>query len=847
MPIQLTLARRYLWGRKLRTFLTTLAIVFGVLVIFGMNILLPTMLQAFQAGVLTASGQVDLTVTQKSGDVFAPRVLSVVEDTPGVRFATASLERTLNIPANFYRQGSVGALNLIGLEPKTAQQLRDYSVSRGRFLDDDDTNVAVITAGLADTLGLNLGDDLSIPTSRGSTKLKIVGIRPALSIPGNEPVWVTLPEAQKLLDLDNRINTVDANFDTNDPAQRALIQKAIAGKLGPDYSFGGLGSDSDLFASLQTAQQAFNLLGFLALFMGGFIIFNTFRTVVAERRHDIGMLRAVGSSRFTIISLFVTEGLLQGIVGTTIGIGLGYLMGVGLVIGLSSVFEQFLHVKIGAPVVEPALLVLTIVLGVGVTLFSGLLPAWRASRVTPLEALRPSAAEVESRKPLSKGTIAGIVLIGLALVGLLTRNVEFVALGGFSFLLGLVLVAPALVKPMANVLGSMFALVFAREGTGSLAEGNLTRQPSRAAITASATMIGLAIIVAAVGLITSLTGGISAILEKSLGSDYLLLPPSVGVWSTDVGADSSLADRLRGVVGVSAVSTLRFAPATLNNKQVNLLGIDPVDFPKVSGLNFTEGDPAAVYGELANGRQLIVNGATAAQLGVHAGDNVTLSSPEGLQTYRVAGVASDYLNTKILTAYTSQANLKKDFHKTQDVFIQLNLAPGADRAQVEARLNDIVTKYPQFKLISGKDYLEQNQQLFNAAFSFYYVLFIVLALPSLIAILNTLAIGVIERTREIGMLRAIGATRGQVRRTILIEALLLAAIGTAFGLLGGLYLGYVIVLGLNASGVWPIQYSFPFTGIVAATAIGLIFGVLAALLPARQAAQLDIIRALRYE
>lgn len=847
MPIQLTLARRYLWGRKLRTFLTTVAIVFGVLVIFGMNILLPTMLQSFQAGVLTASGQVDLTITHKSGDVFLPRVLSQVADTPGVKVASGSLERTLNIPANFFRQGNVAAVNLIGLDPKTAQQLRDYSVSKGRFLDGDDTNVAVITAGLADTLGLKLGDDLSLPTPRGTAKLRIVGIRPAQALPGNEPVWVTLTEAQKLLDLANRINTIDANFDTNDPAQRALIQKAIADKLGPDYGFGGLGSDSELFASLQTAQQAFNLLGFLALFMGGFIIFNTFRTVVAERRHDIGMLRALGASRRTIISLFITEGLLQGIVGTAIGIGLGYLFAVGLVSLLSSTFEQFLHVKIGAPVVEPGLLALTIVLGIGVTLFSGLLPAWRASRVTPLEALRPSVAEIESRKPISRGTIAGIVLIGLALIGLLTRNVEFVALGGFSFLIGLVLIAPALVKPMANVLGSMFAFVFAREGTGSLAEGNLTRQPSRAAITASATMIGLAIIVAAVGLISSLTGSIGTLLEKTLGSDYILIPPSVGVWSSDVGADSSFADRLRGVYGVGTVSTLRFAPATINNQQVNLLGIDPVDFPKVSGLNFLEGDASTAYGQLASGRQLIVNGVTASQLGLHVGDNVTLSSPEGLQTYRVAAVASDYLNTKILTAYTSQANLKKDFHKTEDVFIQLDLTPNADRAQVDARLKEIVAKYPQFKLISGKDYLEQNQQIFNAAFSFYYVLLVVLALPSLIAILNTLAIGVIERTREIGMLRAIGATRRQVRRTILVEALLLAAIGTAFGLLGGLYLGYVIVLGLSASGVWPVQYTFPFTGIVAATAIGLIFGVLAALLPARQAAQLDIIRALRYE
>jgi putative ABC transport system permease protein len=847
MPIQLTLAARYLGGRKLRTFLTTLAIVFGVLVIFSMNILLPTMMQAFQTSLLSASGQVDLTITHKSGETFSTRVLDQIENVDGIRAASGILERPINIPANFFRNGNVGAVSLIGLEPRAAQALRDYSVQEGRFLRSTDTNAAVITAGLADTIGLKLGDELPIPTAQGVVRFKIVGIRPAQALPGNEPVYVTLSEAQKIFGLPNRINSVEANYNTSDAAQRATIEQTIQAMLGPNYQLGGLGSSSELFASMQVGQQAFNVLGFLALFMGGFIIFNTFRTIVAERRRDIGMLRAVGASRRTIVSLFLAEGLLQGILGTALGIGLGYLAGAGITALLSSALEQFMHVKMGAPVVEPSLLVITIVLGVGVTLFSGLLPAWQASRVTPLDALRPSVAQVETRKTWSKATIAGAVLLVIAVGGLVSHNITFVALGGFAFLIGLVLVAPALVKPIAGVFSALFAIMFARQGTSDLAQGNLTRQPSRAAITASATMIGLAIIVAVVGLITSITGGIYGVLQKSLGSDYLLIPPSVGVWSSDVGADSTLADRLRGVYGVGVVSTIRFASTTINNETVNLLGIDPVAYPQVSGLNFTQGDPQTSFAQLAQGRTVILNGLTATQLGVKMGDTVKLTSPEGEQTYQVVGVGSDFLNTKIMTAFTSQQNLKRDFHKTEDVFIQINLAPGADAAQVEARLKDIVSKYPQFKLISGKAYFQESAQLFNAAFSFYYVLLVVMALPSLIAMLNTLAIGVIERTREIGMLRAIGATRKQVRRTILTEALLLAALGTAFGLLGGLYLGYVIVLGMGATGIFPVAYSFPLAGVLAAIAIGLLFGVIAALFPARQAAQMNIIRALRYE
>lgn len=847
MPIQLMLAARYLWGRKLRTFLTTLAVVFGVLIIFGMNILLPTMLSAFQTSLLSASGQVDLVVTSVTGEPFSTRILDRVEGVEGVKDATGLLERPLNIPADFYRGGSVGALALVGIQPRAASKLHDYTMAQGRFLNDGDGNAAVITSGLADTLHLKVGDELPIPTPQGVVRLKIVGIRSSQPVPGSEPVLVTLSEAQKLLGLAGHINTIEANLTPRDSAARDALSARVGALLGKDYQLGGLSSGSQMYASIQTAQQAFNVFGFLALFMGGFIIFNTFRTVVAERRHDIGMLRAIGASRRTVVGLFVTEGLLQGIVGTAVGMGLGFLMGVSLVRVIAGSIGQLLHVTIGAPVVEPWLIGLTLALGIGVTLLSGLIPALQASRVTPLEALRPSVVQVEKTGRIRKRTLVGIALMALAVASLLTHNAGLVAAGGLGFLAGLVLVAPVLVRPIALVFGNLFAVLFARDGTGSLAQGNLTRQPSRAAITASATMIGLAVIVAGVGLTSSIFGNITEILNKSLGSDYLLVPPSVGLWGSDVGADDTLADRLRAVYGVQAVSTLRFATSKLNDRDVNVLGIDPVDFPAVSGLDFQAGDPDTSYQALGQGRTTILNGIAASQFGIKVGDTVRLASPEGEQPYRVIAIASDAINTKILTAYISQANLKRDFHKTEDVFLQIKLAAGANRAQVDERLKEIVARYPQFQLISGAAYLAEIQQLYNASFVMIFVLLGVLALPSLIAILNTLAIGVIERTREIGMLRAIGATRKQVSRTILAEALLLAAIGTALGLLAGLYLGYVYVLGISASGIMQVQYTFPYAGVLVAIALGLIFGVVAALIPARQAARMDILGALRYE
>ncbi len=855
MGFQLSLAARYLWGRKLRSFLTTLAIVIGVMVIFGMGTVLPTMMESFQQNLLALSGQADVTVTSKTGEAFSARTLDKVGSVAGLRVLAGSISRPVNLPPNFYgRDASVTSLTLVGVDPEAGPLLHDYTTTEGRFLKTGDGNRAVIRRSLADQLGLQLGDTLRVPTTEGVVRLEIVGLRPGVALAGGEEVLITLEQAQKLLAMQGQLNVIEANLDTTDEAQRQTIIDQIQAQLGSGYSINALTSGSELFAAIGTAQAAFNALGFLTLFMGAFIIFNTFRTIVAERRHDIGMLRAIGASRGTIIGLILSEGLVQGLVGTALGLVLGYLLGAVIMQGAGTIAQQFLSIRLGLPIIQPALVVASVVLGVGVTLVAGLIPALTASRVTPLEVLRPMAGD-KSQRISRAATIVGVVMIVLALAGLLSRVFALVALGGLFILLGLILVGPALVKPLANILSGLVALAIARDGTGELAQGNITRQPTRSAITASATMIGLAIVVGAGGLMWSLNGSLMGIFQKTMGSDYMLIPPSVSIWEGDVGATTILADKIRSVPGVGTVSTLRYARSEFPTNaargtgavELSVLGIDPPTFREVSGMDFTEGDPEQAYAALLAGRSIIVNGILAVQAGLKAGDTVTLATPQGQLDYNVVAVGGDVLNMKINTAYISQAMMREDFNKVEDIFVQINLAQGADVAAVESRLKTIVEDYPQFRFVSTRAYLSEFATQFDAMFAGVYVLLALLSVPSLIAILNTLAIGVIERTREIGMLRAIGAARGQVRRMIVVEALLLAAIGTAFGLLGGLYLSYLLVAGLTASGVFRMDYSFPLASVLAAIAAGLLFGVLAALFPARQAAHMEIIKALRYE
>jgi putative ABC transport system permease protein len=854
--LQLTLAARYLGGRRLRTFLTTLAIVIGVMVIFGTGIYLPSFMQAFQQSLISASGQADVMITHKTGEAFNESRLRRVRGVEGIAAIAGSLERAVNLPPNFYgRDSTVTALSLVGIDPVVAPELHDYRITQGRFLEKGDGNVTVISERLADSLGLGLGDELKLPTTQGVAKLEIVGLTPGRALIGNEQVLVTLDRAQRLLDMSNHVNVIEANLATRDEAESAAIVNAIKAELGDDYTFGGLSSGSEFGGAMQMGQIMFNMFGVLTLAMGGFIIFNTFRTIVAERRHDIGMLRAIGAKRSTIVGLVLTEGLVQGLIGTAIGIGLGYLLGVGITAGTNPMMRRLMNIEM-APVVQPGLIVVSIILGVGVTLFAGLLPAFKASRVTPMEALRPSVGEVVQRAS-RVGAIIGVVMIVIAIAGLLTDAFALVALGGLLFLVGLVLVAPVLVRPIANVFGAMLALIFAREGTGELAQGNLTRQPSRSAITASATMIGLAIIVGAGGMMFSMVGTVMDLFNKSLGSDFLLIPPSVAVWKGDVGASASLKTRMDSVPGVDVVSSLRYAQSSLRSavqkagtgeSAISVLGIDPVDYPMVSAMDFREGNAEEAFGALAlDERNAIVNGILATGAGLKVGDIIPLATPSGTQDYRIVAIAGEVLSMKINTIYISQDNMRSDFNKSEDIFYQVDLAPGADPVEVEQRLGRIVEDYPQFRLVAGHEYTAEFRKQYDAIYGGFYVLLGVLAFPSLIAILNTLAIGVIERTREIGMLRAIGATRGQVRKTIVAEALLLAALGTALGILAGVYLSYVFVEGLGASGIFRAAYTFPVAGVLAAIAAGLIFGVLAALVPARQASSMEIIKALRYE
>jgi putative ABC transport system permease protein len=841
--VQLTLAWRYLRGRGMRTILTTLAVVLGVMLIFGLNGLLPTMLQAFSRNLVSTAGKVDATVTSPFGASFSPDAADKVARVPGVAVVTPMFQQTVPLPPRIgvAAADQVTQVYVVGVDPASVLRVRDLPIENGRQLAIGDGDVAVLSSDLALRLGLTVGGTLSVPSSVGTTHFTVIGLLSTGTVPGQEQVFVPLSAAQALFATGGNINEVDASFTQG--ADRAATEAAIRTAVGKDLQVGGLSSNSSLIASLQVAQYAFSMFGIFALATGGFIILNSFRTVVSERRRDVGVMRAIGAKRGTIIGMFLVESLMQGIFGTALGILAGYGLAVAGLSAMAGLYQRYFHMTFGGPIFELGTWISAITLGVGVTILAAIIPARAAGRVTPMEAMRPQLGEVYERKVGVRAWI-GAGIVALSLVMLVTRDTGLVGLGSIVFLVGLTLVTPAIVVPLSNTFGSLIDVAFRREG--GIARSNLQRNPGRSAVTVTAVMLGLATIIALAGLITSIFAGFISYVDKSMSADFMILPQSIVLSSGNVAAGPRLADQVRHTAGMGTVTTLRFGQGKINGASAQALGIDPATYDKVASFEWTTGSTDGAIAQLGEGRWLIANGIFAWTNKLRVGEAVTYETPNGPKTYHVAGIGNDYLNAKLSTTYVSQENLARDFNSVNDLVIMGDLAPGADRASTKARLDKIVADYPAFRLYESASWKTEQINTFDQTMVIFYVLGAALALPSLLALINTLAISVLARTREIGMLRAVGSTRRQVRRMVMAESLLLSAIGTALGIIAGVWLGYALVQ-VTASIGWPMPYFFPWAGILLTIAVGLGFGVLAAYVPARSAARLNVVDALHFE
>jgi putative ABC transport system permease protein len=422
--------------------------------------------------------------------------------------------------------------------------------------------------------------------------------------------------------------------------------------------------------------------------------------------------------------------------------------------------------------------------------------------------------------------------------------VFFLSIGAVVFITGIVTAGPVLVRYASIALDRL--LQTWRAGESQIAGANLVRQSERTSITASTVMISMAILVVMGGMTTTLTSGYRNYLDKSMHADFYLLPQSILLGHGNVGAGPELSKRLRENPGVSSFTALRYGETAYKKLPLRIIGINPKTYPNVAGMLFSEGGPDKSYKPLDEGRSMIVNGPMAAKNNLKTGDAIMIDTPAGLRSYRIVGIGLDYMNFKLATAYISHINLAADFFEHSDQLFMIDKKKGADGSALATSLLKIVKDYPAFSLMSGAVWQKSQVKIFNISRYTLYTLMLILALPSLIALANTLGINVLERIREIGMLRAIGTTRIQIMRLIISESLFLTAMGLAVGVPAGIWFGYITVYASNLSG-FVFEYFFPVAGIIITVIIGLLFGTAAAVFPARQAARLNIVTALHYE
>ncbi|MFN8527345.1 MAG: FtsX-like permease family protein [Anaerolineae bacterium] len=837
------MAMRYLSGRKLRTALTTLAIVLGVALIFAMNIVLPSVRDAFKQTLTTFTGA-DMTITTVAGESFTPdSVIPQMMGVDGVRSATGILRRQFTLPTiSDTNLTGTPQITLVGVDPATVQDVHQFVVSEGRFLEAGDTNAVVIPAGLAAlSPELHVGTTFPLITAGGLRIYTVVGLLAEQGNPSAPELYVTLENAQSAFNQAGLINTVEASV--NSDADVAAVKSAVQNVLGTNYVLNADTSGEDATAqAFQIGMAMFSVLGFLALFLGAFLIFNTFRTVIVERRRDLGLLRAVGATRRQITTMILIESVVQGVLGSVIGVLLGLLMAQGFSGLLNNIWGTYMHRGTIQFHFDVSAGLIAIVLGVATAVIAGYFPARSAGKTSPLDALRPENSAQVHRAARSS-LIIGAIVIALSVVMLLMGSKGSIG-GAMLFLIGMIIAAPGLVLPASRLFSPLLTLWYAREG--DLARGNLIRQPGRAAITGSTLMIGLATLVLMAALVLSFGDLLTNLANINFSSDILLMPQTISIYNQVIGADPALAERVRAVSGVDTVGTIRYANGSINGQGLQILGIDPQDYPRVASFQFNSGDAEGAFTALGTGRNAIVTPLVLSTYHLEMGSDFVMETADGPQTYHIVGVANDLFSFKIATMFVSQENLSADFHKNEDVLLMVKLTPGADAAAVMTQVQQIAQDYPQFTVNETGQYRDELLKTSSGAFSLFYLLAFLILIPAALGLLNTLTINILERTREIGVVRAVGGSRRQVQRIVTAEALLLGIFGSALGVLAGVAMSYGFILGFGSVG-WQMPSYFPLAGVIAAIVVGVILALFAAILPARSVAKLDIIRALQYE
>ena len=595
----------------------------------------------------------------------------------------------------------------------------------------------------------------------------------------------------------------------------------------------------DTAGFLNIFQDFLLAFGGVALFVGSFVIANTLSITVAQRTRELATLRTLGATRRQVRASVMLEALVIGVLASIVGL----FLGLALAKGLNALFVSFgIDLPQTSTVFKTRTVIVSLVVGIVITLLAALRPAIRSTRVPPIAAVRegsvlpPGRFERYGAYP-AIATISGAV--ALMLIGLLVSSLSTglrllsIGIGAVLVFIGVSMLAPRLVPPLVRVLGWPATKIGG--GAGELARGNSLRNPSRTATTASALMIGLALV--------TLVGVLAAGLKSRLqGAENQLFVADYAVTATNnfspIGVAS--AGAIQGVPGVTVVSSVRAGDGKAFGSRINVTGVEP-DVSRVIDIKWKEGSPLTPAQLGSNGA--FVDDAYAKAQHLHVGSPLAVETPTGKTLHLILrGVTSPPKGGDPYGDVTISTSLfDRSYQNPQNLFTFLNIVGGATSANT-AKLNAALNGFPDAKLQTNEQFKNNQEQGLTLLLNLLYVLLSLSIIISLFGIVNTLVLTVFERTRELGMLRAVGMSRRQVRRMIRHESVITALLGAAFGIPLGILLALMIGAAINFA-----AFTIPWGTLIVFVIAAIIAGLIAAIIPARRAGRLNVLAALQYE
>ncbi len=853
-------ALRGLAGRKFRTVLTAIAIVVGVAMMSGAYVLTDTIDKAFNAIFVESYAETDAVVSGKDagitfqGEQTQPPpidedVLEQVRAVDGVDAAAGTVTdfqtKLLKPDGEPIETGGAPSFAFgIDTSPEY-DRFNPLNLVDGRW--PSGSGEVAIDERVADDESLALGDRVGVAALGPAQDFEIVGIARygELSSLGSATFAIfDIPTAQALLEKEGKLDAVQAAAEAGLTPEELVtrirdeVGTSVTVRSGTEQAT----EDSDEVATFTSIIRYF-LLSFagIALFVGAFVIFNTLSITVAQRTREFATLRTIGASRRQVLTSVIIEALVIGLVASVIGL----FAGLGLAVGLN---QLFIALNAELPQTDTVFatrtIVVSILVGTLVTLFAGLSPAFRATRVPPIAAVREGATLPRSAMSRFSPYIAAVTILVAVLTlsyGTLGSDVAtgdrfaMIGIGVLALFIGVALLSSRLVIPLARLVGWPARRIGG--AAGQLAQGNAMRDPGRTASTAAALMIGIALVTFVGVLAQGLRVSNSEAIEDQIQADLV-------VTSQDGYTEfpAAVGDAAAEVEGTDVVSNVRQDIAEVNDEAALLTGLDARSINTVYDFRWTEGSDD-VLASLGSDGAVLPND-VADDKDFTVGDKFTvLTADNKRREFVVRGIYDGSPFYPLLgTASVSLEAFDELYERPRNRFTLINVpgGPGEEKAKVEAGLE----RFPDTRVQTRQEWIEKEDEEIQQFLLLLYVLLALSVVISLFGMINTLALSVFERTRELGMLRAVGMTRRQVRRMVRHESVITALIGAALGLPLGIFLALLVTQALSDL---DLRFAIPTGALISFVIVSILAGIVAAILPARRAARLRILEALQYE